>query len=133
MTHGAADRGAPRRRLSGSAAPVQDRVDTIVRLLQGALALWLLVSPVVIDGPSSLVAVKDVLVGGLLLTLTLAAAAGSGVRRYESTACMVLGGVLIAASVLLEFGSGPEAVVRQWNEVVVGVLLVCLGAVRARA
>lgn len=133
VTDRAERRDAPARGLSelGSARP--GSVDTVVRVLQGMLALWLLVAPVVLQGPSWPVAVKDVLVGGLLLTLTLAAAAGSGARRYEGSACLGLGAVLIVASVLLEFGSGAETVVHQWNEVVVGVLLVCLGAARARA
>lgn len=78
------------------------------------------------------VAVINVLVGGLLLTVTVAALAGGTLRRIEHAVCLVLGAVLIAASVLPDFGAGSEAVVRQRNEVVVGVLLVCLGAARAR-
>jgi uncharacterized membrane protein len=107
-------------------------VDLVLRAVQAVLGLWLLVAPLVLDGPNPLVAVKDVVVGGLLLTLTVAAASARSVRRYEGAVCVVLGAVLIAASVLVEFGPGPAAVARQWNEVVVGVLLVCLGAARTR-
>lgn len=99
---------------------------------QAVLALWLLVSPVLLQGPNALVAVKDVLAGGLLLTLTVAAASARRVRRFEAAVCVVIGAALIVASVLLEFGPGPEAAARQWSEVVVGVLLVCLGAARTR-
>jgi uncharacterized membrane protein len=90
--------------------------------------------PAVLPGPNPLVAAKDVLVGGLLLTVTVtvAAAASSAVRRIESAVCAVLGEVLIVASVLLEFGPAKQAPARQWSEVVVGVLLVCLAAARAR-
>ena len=107
-------------------------LDTGARVVQGLLAVWLLVAPLVLPGPNAAVAVKDVLVGGVLLTVTVAAAAGSALRRLESTVLMVLGAVLIVGSVLLEFGPATEATTRQWNEVVVGVLLVCLGAARSR-
>lgn len=101
-------------------------------MVQAVLALWLLVAPVVLEGSHLLVAVKDVFVGGLLLGITVAAAAARRVRRYEGAVCVVLGAVLIIASVLMEFGAEPEAVARQWNQVVVGVLLVCVGAARTR-
>lgn len=103
-----------------------------LRLVQGALALWLLLSAVVLHSPSLLVTAKDVLAGGVLLTLTVAAAAGGAARRIESTVCLVVGVLLIAGSVLLDPGPGPRAVLSQWNEVVVGVLLICLGAARVR-
>lgn len=123
--------------VSAGGADRQTRADThprvdVLRLVQGLLALWLLLSVAVLDGTNPLVAVKDILVGGLLLALTVAAAAEGRARRAESRVCMLLGVLLIAGSVLLEFGPGPEAVARQWNEVVVGVLLVCLGAARVR-
>lgn len=104
----------------------------VLRAVQGVLALWLLATPVVFEGARAVVAVKDVLAGGLLLTLTVAAASTRSVRRFESAVCVALGAALITASVLLSFGPGPEAAVRQWNEVVTGVLLVCLGAARTR-
>jgi hypothetical protein len=103
-----------------------------LRAVQGALALWLLTSPVLLAGASLLVDLKDIAAGGLLLTVTVAAAASATVRRFEHLVYASLGGFLIIASVLLEFGSGPLAATRQWNQVVVGVLLVCLGAARAR-
>ena len=106
--------------------------DAGFRVAQAVLALWLLAVPVVLPGPNAFVAAKDVFVGGVLLTVTVAAAAGSAVRRIESAACVVLGALLIVTSVLLEFGPATTATARQWNEVVVGVLLVCLGAARAR-
>lgn len=121
------ERSAPRRR----PGPAR-RVDAGLRLVQAVLALWLLAAPVALPGPNLFVAANDVLVGGVLLTVTVAAAVGSPVRRIESTVCAVLGAVLIVASVLLEFGPANEAAARQWNEVVVGVLLVCLAAARTR-
>ena len=107
-------------------------VDAGLRVVQAVLALWLLAAPVVLPGPNPLVAAKDVLVGGVLLTVTVGAAASRPVRRVESAVCAVGGAVLIIASVLLEFGPASEAPARQWNEVVVGVLLVCLAAARTR-
>lgn len=108
------------------------RVDVVLRAVQALLGLWLLVAPVVLEGSHLLVAVKDVLVGGLLLSITVAAAAARPVRRYEGAVCVVLAAVLIVASVLMEFGAEPTAVARQWNQVIVGVLLVCVGAARTR-
>ena len=107
-------------------------VDVGSRVLQGLLALWLLSVPVVLPGPNQLVTAKDVVVGGVLLTLTVAAASGRAVRRVENTVVVLLGTVLIVASVLLEFGPAAEATARQWSEVVVGVLLLCVAGVRAR-
>ena len=132
MSAEGAGRGMPARRARGARADTQTRVEVGLRVAQGAVALWLLVSAVVLEGPHLLVTLKDVLAGGVLLSVTIAAAARSAARRLESATCLVLGALLIVASVLLEFGAGPEAVTRQWNEVVVGVLLVCLGAARAR-
>ena len=113
----------------GTDTPV--RVDAL-RVVQGLVALWLLLSVVVLDGASALVAGKDLLTGGVLLAVTVAAAAGGAARRVENGVCLVLGVLLIAGSVVLDFGPGPEAVAAQWNEVVVGVLLVCLSAARVR-
>ena len=104
----------------------------MLRAVQALLGLWLLVSPVVLQGSHLLVAVKDVFAGGLLLGITVAAAAARPVRRYEGAVCVALGAVLILASVLMEFGADATAVTRQWSEVVVGVLLVCIGAARTR-
>lgn len=103
-----------------------------LRAAQAVLALWLLAVPVVLPGPNPFVAGKDVLVGGVLLTVTVAAAASSAVRRVENTVCAVSGAALIVGSVLFEFGPANEAAARQWSEVVVGVLLICLAAARAR-
>lgn len=118
-----------------AAHPRADRgrlVDVGFRVATGVLAVWLLVAPAVLPGPNAFVAAKDVLVGGVLLTITIAAAAGGAARRIESAASVVLGALLIVASVLLEFGPASAAAARQWSQVVVGVLLVCLGAARAR-
>lgn len=101
-------------------------------MAQAVLGLWLLAAPVVLDGSQLFVALKDVFVGGLLLSITVAAAAARPVRRYEGAVCVALGAVLIVASVLMEFGAEPAAVARQWNQVIVGVLLVCVGAARTR-
>lgn len=122
----------PGRRDPGSRTGTPRRLDAGTRVLQGVLALWLLAVPVVLPGPNQLVTVKDVVVGGVLLTLTLAAAAGPSVRKVENTVVVVLGTLLIVASVLLEFGPATEAAARQWSEVVVGVLLLCLAAARTR-
>lgn len=131
MSDERARRQSPER--GGLSAPrTRRRVGLALRAAQGALALWLLVSPVLLAGPSLLVGLKDTVTGGVLLTVTVAAAVSPAVRRVEHLVCAVLGGLLIVASVLLEFGTGAEAAARQWNQVVVGVLLVCLGAVRAR-
>lgn len=129
--------GAPQDSPSGRAdgtsrTRAPGRAELALRALQGVLALWLLLSPVVLSGANVAVAVKDVLAGGLLLSLTVAAAAAGSVRRFESAVCVALGAGLIVASVLLDAGPGPDATARQWSEVVVGVLLVCLGAARAR-
>lgn len=115
-----------------SSADVARRVEVGSRALQAVLALWLLAVPTVLPGPNQLVAAKDVLVGGVLLTLTVAAAAGSAVRRIENTVVVVLGTLLIVASVLLEFGPASQAAARQWSEVVVGVLLLGLASARSR-
>ena len=125
-------RGDAAGRTRAARAALPKPVDLALRAVEALLGLWLLVAPLVLVGPNPLVAVKDVVVGGLLLSLAVAAAAATQVRRHEGAVCVVLGAVLIAASVLVEFGPGPEAVARQWNEVVVGVLLVCLGAARTR-
>jgi hypothetical protein len=98
--------------------------------LQGAAALWLLITPWALPGPSQLVDAKDVTVGILLLTVTTAAAFHARVRRLEGPLCLVLGALLIAASLLLDFGAGQQAALRQWSEVVVGVLLIYLAARR---
>lgn len=123
----------PARRVPRPRADNARLLDLALRVVQGILALWLLAVPVVLPGPNPLVAAKDVVVGGLLLTVTVAAAAsGSTARRIESATCFVLGALLILASVLLEFGPAAAAATRQWSQVVVGVLLVCLGAARSR-
>ena len=107
-------------------------VDVGLRVVQAVLALWLLAAPVVLPGPNAFVAAKDVVVGGVLLTVTVASAASGAVRRSEHVVCAALGAVLIVTSVLLEFGPADEAPARQWSQVVVGVLLVCLAAARER-
>ena len=104
----------------------------VLRWLQGAAALWLIASPFLLKGPLVVVAVKDVAVGVVLLGVTVAASRYGVIRRAENVACLVLGLVLIAASIVLEFGSGTAAAARQWNEVAVGVLLVYLSAARVR-
>ncbi len=103
----------------------------LLRPLQLAVAVWLLISPFVLAGPNALVAAKDVAVGTVLLLVTVAAAVDPRARRIEGRICVVLGVLLIAASVLLEFGSGNASAARQWNEVAIGVLLVYLAAARA--
>ena len=134
MTAVRGDRAArgPGRRTRTAGETTSRCVAVVLRAVQALLGLWLLVSPVVLEGSNLVVAVKDVFVGGLLLSITVAAAASRAVRRYERAVCVVLGAVLILASVLMEFGAAPTAVARQWNEVVVGVLLVCVGAARTR-
>lgn len=108
------------------------RLQVTSRVVQGVLAVWLLCVPVVLPGPNQLVTAKDVVVGGVLLTVTIAAASSPAVRRVENAVVVGLGTLLIVASVLLEFGPAAEATARQWSEVVVGVLLLCLAGVRTR-
>lgn len=106
--------------------------DSLLTGLQVVVGVWLLVSPAVLAGPSALVAAKDAVAGVVLLATTLAAALAPSHRSAEGRVCVVLGVLLIVAALSLEFGSGSYAAARQWNEVVVGVLLVCLGSARAR-
>jgi peptidoglycan/LPS O-acetylase OafA/YrhL len=127
-----APRDSPGGRTRTARKATPRRLDVALRVVQAVLGLWLLVAPVLLDGPQLFVALKDVFVGGLLLSITVASAATHAVRRYEGAVCVVLGAVLIVASVLMEFGAEPAAVARQWNQVVVGVLLVCVGAARTR-
>jgi hypothetical protein len=102
------------------------------RAVQLLVASWLLLSPWVLPGARDLVMVKGVAVGAVLLTVTAATTVQDRVRRIEAPVCLVLGVVLIAASVLLEFGSGDLAAARKWNQVAVGVMLVYLAAARVR-
>lgn len=91
-----------------------------------------MVSPFVLTGPHLLVALKDVLIGAVVVAVTIGAVVNRGVRAVESRVCLVLGALLITASIALEFGSGNAAAARQWSEVVVGVLLVYVSATRLR-
>jgi hypothetical protein len=102
-----------------------------VTWLQGAAALWLLLTPWALPGPNQLVDAKDVTAGILLLAVTTAAALSRRVRRLEGAFCLALGVLLIAASLVFEFGPGEQGALRQWSEVVVGVLLIYLAARRA--
>ena len=112
--------------------PVLRRGEGLLRSIQAAAALWLIASPFVLTGPLVIVAVKDVAVGLTLLVVTAAASRYAVIRRAENASCLGLGLVLIAASIILEFGSGSAAAARQWNEVAVGVLLVYLSAAHVR-
>jgi hypothetical protein len=98
---------------------------------QIVIALWLMVSPVLLDGPRTAVAVKDMVSGAVLLAVTLGALVNSHVRRWENATCVLLGALLIVAALALEFGPGPVAASRQLSEVVVGVVLVCLAALKS--
>jgi hypothetical protein len=100
--------------------------------LQGAVALWLLLIPWGLSVPNQLVDAKDVTAGIVLLAVTTAAALHPPVRRLEGALCLVLGVLLIGTSFLLDFGPGEQAVLRQWSQVAVGVLLIYLAARRAR-
>lgn len=103
------------------------------RVLQGVTACWLLASPAAY-GPQAAAAVvaKDLVAGLLLLVVTLTAVAGRRQPVTEEIACVVLGSLLVAASLALDHSGQGGPLVAQWNELAVGVLLVCLGAVRAR-
>lgn len=114
------------------ASPRRGPAVTHVRVLYLVVAVWLAASPFVLPGPSAAVAVKDVLVAAALVAVVVAAAFSEFGRRLEIVVPFALGALLVTASVALEFGTGPEAVARQWNEVVVGVLLICVSAARAR-
>lgn len=113
-------------------APRGGRAVSCQRLSYLLLAVWLAASPFIFAGPSQLVAAKDLGVAVALLLVAAAAALTERGKRLESVALIVLGGLLITASVAVEFGAGAEAAARQWNEVIVGVLLICIAAVRPR-
>ena len=118
-----------------SATPRRERTQLPSRLLitpQLAIAGWLMVSPFLLQGASALVAAKDVAVGSLLLVVTLAAVRIPAVRRAEAGVCVALGAVLIITAVGVEFGPGDEAAIRQWNEIISGILLVFLASFRTR-
>lgn len=101
---------------------------------QLVLALWLLLSPLVYPpGAAVEVVVKDLVVGSVLLAVTAAAAVDRRVSRVEHATCLGLGVLLLVATVVLDDGVGAGSIIARWNEVVVGVLLICLAAARARA
>ena len=128
MDHRYESRPRPASGRSSTRATAWSALDA-VQLLTG---LWLLVSPLVFPGPSELAAAKDVAVGMLLIALAVGAGLRPRVRAAQGAVLLLLGAVLVAGSVALEFGAGPAATARQWNEVLVGVLLVCLAGLRAR-
>ena len=100
--------------------------------MQVVLALWLIASPFLLPGPNLLVGAKDLAVGTVLLVVSIGACVDRSVREVEGRVCLALGVLLVIASIALEFGSGTTAAARQWNEVVLGVLLVCLSTARVR-
>lgn len=108
------------------------RSDRVLSSLPVLVALWLLVSAFVLPVPSPLVLAKDVVAAVILLAVVIAGTVSARARRLQPVTCVAVGILLLAAVVLLEFGPGSEPVIRQWNEVVLGVLLLCLGAARAR-
>lgn len=114
------------------ADPRNGRAVSYQRLSYLLLALWLVASPFLFTGPSRLVAAKDFGAALALLFVAAAAALTERGKRWENVAVISLGALLIAGSVAVEFGSGPEAAARQWNEVIVGVLLICVAAARPR-
>lgn len=124
-------RGPDQRATAPGPRPAPRR-QTLLRSTQGLVGLWLLVLPTVLPGPPRLIDVKDLVGGTVLLAVAIAAARSASARRLEAPACLGVGIALIVASAALSPGSGPEAAARQWNEVVVGVLLVCLWAARSR-
>ena len=103
-----------------------------ITAVQLATALWLLAAPFALPGPNVLVGAKDLAVGTVLLVVSIGAWVDRSVREVEGRVCLALGVLLVVASIGLEFGSGTTAAARQWNEVVVGVLLVCLSTARVR-
>lgn len=113
-------------------APVTVTGRAPLAAVQAVAGVWLIVSPFVLTGPHVLVAVKDVVIGAVLVAVTVGALVSRGVRAVESRVCLVLGALLITASIVLEFGSRSAAAARQWNEVAVGVLLVYVSATRLR-
>lgn len=103
------------------------------RWIQAAVGLWLLVSIPVFDTTQEpVLVIKDSVAGAALLAVSLAAAVTARARALEPLVCLAAGLLLIVGAALLEFGSGAHAPERQWNEVLVGVLLVCLWGVRER-
>lgn len=112
--------------------PASPTVRAWLTAVQVATALWLLASPFALPGSSLLVDAKDLAAGTVLLVVSIGACVDREVRGVEGRVCLALGLLLVVASVALEFGSGTTAAARQWNEVVVGVLLVCLSTARVR-
>jgi hypothetical protein len=107
------------------------RVDalTVGQLLLG---LWLLASPFLLDGVNRAVGVKDVVSGLVVVGATVVAVLVRSARRWDAAVSAGVGALLVLAALALEFGAGEAAAARQWNEVVVGVLLVCVAAARGR-
>lgn len=69
----------------------------------------------------------------MLLVVTMVAAAGRGDGRAERSTCLVLGAVLLAGALILDDGVDAGLIAARWNQVVVGVFLICLAAVPTRA
>jgi hypothetical protein len=130
------DRPRPSRPRADRAGPPpgQERGGwTAWRVAQCVTALWLLLSPVALgSGATAVVLAKDVVAGAVLLGVTVVGALRRGTRTVEDTTCVVLGCVLVAGSFVLDHGRGGGPLTTQWSELVVGVLLICLGAAKVR-
>lgn len=104
------------------------------RTLQLVLGLWLLASPLVYpSGASSEFVVKDLLAGTVLLIVTAVSALARREGGAERATCLGIGAVLLVAALVLDDGVGAGSIVARWNEVVIGVLLICLAAMRTGA
>lgn len=102
----------------------------LLRAVQGLAGVWLLAQTVLLESGSPVVEVKDSVAGLVLVLVTVAAPFSPRLRRWEGPMCLVVGAMLIVAAAVLGFGSGVEAVARQWSQVIVGVLLVGLWSAR---
>lgn len=107
-------------------------VHAALTVLQLTAAVWLLVSPFVLAGPNPLATAKDVVAGAMLLVVTIGACVVGGVRRVEARVCLAVGVLLVGGALVLDVGPGSTAPARQWNEVVVGVVLICTSTARVR-
>lgn len=102
----------------------------LLRAAQGLTGAWLLIVPLIAHTESTVVQVKDLLAGTVLIALTLTATVSRRSRRWEAPTCLVAGTTLVVAAAVLAFGPGVGAAARQWSDAIAGVVLVCLWSAR---
>ena len=103
------------------------------RVAQCVTALWLLTSPVAFaSNATAAVTAKDLIAGIVLLGVTVVGVLRRSDRTVEDSTCVVLGCLLVAGSFVLDHSRDGGPLTAKWSELVVGVLLICLGAARTR-